>query len=235
MTATQNLDSIERRAQGVDSRRIQAFRTSLSNWYRWHGREFSWRRHNRTNYELVIAEMLLQRTRAEMVASFYSDFLGVFPSWPKLAAARESELRRILKPIGLWRRRAASLLALAKEMVTRRGRFPKAREEIEELPGVGQYIANAILLLVHDKPEPLLDVNMARVLERCFGPRKLVDIRHDSYLQDLSRRIVAGRTPRLVNWGILDLAALVCLPRQPRCSVCPLRRICRYYSVQERN
>lgn len=175
----------------------------------------------------------MQRTRAETVAAFYYKFEAQYPSWKRLARAKVNDLQLFLKPIGLWRRRAMSLLDLAKEMESRRGRFPATREELEDLPGVGQYVANAILLLVHNKPEPLLDVNMARVLERCFGPRDLVDIRYDPYLQDLSRQVVAGKNPRITNWAILDLAALVCTSQNPRCASCPLRRQCQYHLAKE--
>ena len=93
---------------------------------------------------------------------------------------------------------------------------------------MGQYVARAILLFCHGQPEPLLDTNMARVLERYFGPRQLADIRHDPYLQELSRRVVAAGDPVVINWAILDLGAMVCKPRTPECNACPLKRGCQF-------
>ena len=119
--------------------------------------------------------------------------------------------------------------ALTKEMTKRRGRFPKYREEIEALPGVGQYVANSVLLFCYDQPEPLLDTNMARVLERVYKPRQLADIRYDPYLQSLARRIVHCKRPKDINWAILDLAALVCVVGTPRCESCPITKLCSYY------
>jgi len=199
---------------------------ALAGWYFWYGRRFPWRFKSATNYRLVISEVLLQRTRAEVVAAFYHDFERRYPTWSQLASADQAELETILKPIGLWKRRAASMISLAVDMKKRRGRFPRDRQAIEALPGVGQYVANAILLLVHDQAEPLIDVNMARVIERVFGPRTLVDIRYDTYLQKAARKIVACKTPKEMNWAILDLAALVCFPRNPACNRCPLSRLC---------
>ena len=112
-------------------------------------------------------------------------------------------------------------------MTRANGSFTKSRRKIEALPGVGQYIANAILMFCHGEPQPLLDTNMARVLERYFGPRKLADIRYDPYLQDLSRKVVNGNNPHIINWAILDFAALVCKIRSPLCESCPLARKCR--------
>jgi A/G-specific adenine glycosylase len=140
--------------------------------------------------------------------------------------------------LGLWKRRSSSLLYLAREVAKRNGRFPKTREEIESLPNVGQYIANAVLLFCHGEPQPLLDSNMARVLERFFGPRKLADIRYDPYLQALAKACVEGEAPVLMNWGILDFAALVCTQRLPRHDVCTLSKYCYFYKTRvdrERN
>lgn len=190
-------------------------------WYREHGRDFPWRRAEGC-YERVIAELLLQRTQAATIAKFYPQFLSTFPSWQALAAASEVQLQEFLKPIGLWRRRARGLVELARAVSKMGGELPKSREEIDRLPGVGQYIRNAILLLCYGQAEPLLDVNMARVLERIFGPRTRVDIRDDPRLQALARAVVACNHPKEVNWAILDLAATLCLPRKARCWECPL-------------
>lgn len=175
-----------------------------------------------------MTEILLQRTRAKTVARFAASFFVTFPNWAALAGDEDGKLEDYLKPIGMWRRRSIGLRALASEMVRRGGRFPGDRESIEALPAVGQYIANSILLLCKQQPEPLLDVNMARVLERYFGPRQLADIRYDPYLQKLSRLAVAAGDARTVNWAILDLAALVCRAKGPACSACPLKSGCEF-------
>jgi A/G-specific adenine glycosylase len=98
------------------------------------------------------------------------------------------------------------------------------------LPGVGQYIASAVLVTFFEQDEPLLDATMARVLERIFGRRKLVDIRYDPYLQVLSRRVIAGSQRLKLNWALLDLGALVCKQDRPQCPECPLKQNCKYYS-----
>ena len=105
---------------------------------------------------------------------------------------------------------------------------PSTRYQIEELPGVGQYIANAIELIRFGIARPLLDVNMARVLERYFGPRELADIRFDPYLTSLAQAVVDCETPLLLSWAILDLGATVCTSRAPRCASCLLASECNY-------
>lgn len=214
----------------VSSEKLTRFRWTLLDWYAKNGRNFPWRKKNASKYEVVVVEVLLQRTRAETIAGFYHDFIKEYPSWKVLANAGENDLACFLRPIGLWRRRSVSLIALAQEMAKRNGRFPRHREDIEALPGVGQYIANAILLFCYCKPQPLLDVNMARILERVFGPRQLVDIRYDPYLQKLSLEVVKCKKPREMNWAILDLAATICRSNFTRCNECPVRSICLYCS-----
>ena len=210
----------------IQNKLISLFRKKLLTWYAKNGRCFSWRKSSVSKYQLIISELLLQRTRAETVDSFFSSFISHFPSWKKLSNANESEISKIIKPIGLWKRRASTLKRLATIMAKKNGRFPKRKADIEALPGVGQYIANAILLLCHGEAQPLLDVNMARVLERVFGPRKLADIRYDPYLQELASRAIKCKEAKKLNWAILDLAALHCLSRKKRCNDCPLKTIC---------
>lgn len=207
-------------------RQIAALQANILSWFATNGRRFPWRRKSATHYQRIVSEILLQRTRAEVAARFLPRFTDRYSSWSQLASASESDLGEFLRPIGLWRRRAESLIKLAGVMAARGGRFPRTRTEVEALPAVGQYVCNAIMLFTGRLDEPLLDVNMARVLERCFGPRKLVDIRYDPDLQGVSRLVVAGPHATELNWAILDLAAVLCTQRAPRCSECPLRRSC---------
>ena len=217
----------------ISPRTAAAIRRALLRWFDENGREFPWRCQGTGLYQLILAELLLQRTRADTVAAFFDQFTTRFPNWQAIAGSTVEEIGELLKPIGLWRRRAASMLALATVMAARGGEFPGRRTEVEALPGVGQYVANAILLFSAGKAEPLLDLNMARVLERLFGPRKLVDIRDDPYLQSVSRAVVRGKRVANVNWAFLDLAATVCTIRKPRCQECPLRKSCKYAKQQE--
>jgi len=212
----------------VGPARIAYFQRAALSWYQEKGRRLPWRRASCSRYGHVIAEVLLQRTRAEVVEKFFPKFLAKYPSWGALARAREEDLGEFLTPIGLWRRRADTLRRLARAVRALRGGIPRERTEIEALPGVGQYIANAIELLCYERPRPLLDVNMARVLERFFGPRKLADIRFDPYLQGLACAVVDCEDPKGLNWAILDLATLVCRAKKPLHAECPLRARCKY-------
>ena len=211
----------------INQNRINTFQVKILDWYSQNGRNFPWRKSRLTNYQLIISEILLQRTKAETIAKFYNGFLARYPNWQSLNRTKLSSLENVLKPIGLYRQRTSSLKKLAKVMVKRNGRLPQTKEEIEKLPFAGQYITNAILLLIKKEPAPLLDVNMARVLERYFGQRKLSDIRYDPYLQDLSWKVANHNESKKINWGILDFAAIVCLAKNPKCHICSLSKKCK--------
>ena len=201
----------------------------LLRWYELHGRKFPWRSAS-SCYGRVIAELLLQRTQAATVSAFYATFLRAYPSWERLASARESDLQQLLRPIGLWRQRARMFVRLSRALAKSDYKLPRTREELERLPGISQYMASAVLLLCYGHNEPLLDVNMARILERVYGPRKLADIRYDPFLQEVAYSTVQVEDPTTVNWAVMDLAATTCLRNAPRCSDCPLVDMCRYAS-----
>lgn len=209
-------------------RTISRFQARLLGWFAKHRRSFRWREAGVSEYEIVVSELLLQRTRAPTLAGYLPSFLSRAPSWEALANITQSELEEILRPLGLWRRRAKSLRDLARAVLEAGGHIPTTPEEIERLPGVGQYIGNAILLFVHRQQAPLLDVNMARVLERYFGPRTKADIRYDPWLQRIARAAISCEGCSDMNWAILDLAALVCLSAVPRCAECPVAKGCQF-------
>lgn len=210
-------------------KKIEFFQSRILDWFGLYKRNFPWRNKSATNYEKIVSEVLLQRTRAETVANFFPGFIKRYSSWKQLGQASEIELQEILRPLGLYKQRGARLYKLAQEMKQRNGRFPETRAEVEEMPMMGQYITNAYEMFILNRPAPLLDVNMARVLERFFGPRKLADIRYDPYLQELSKKVVNHSKHREINWAILDFAAMICQSKVPKCYSCPLQEYCKYF------
>lgn len=205
---------------------ITRTRTALVGWFEDHGRDLPWRNLRASTFEKICVEVLLQRTRAETVAKIYDAFFTRFPGWTALARAEREELEACLKPIGLWKRRAISIQGLAAYADANDGVFPRDASKHAAIPGVGQYVSNAILLFQHGIARPLLDVNMARVLERVVRPRALADIRYDPWLQEAAAWLVKHDRPEIVNWAILDYAAAVCKARSPSCDHCRLRESC---------
>ncbi|MDB5003894.1 MAG: hypothetical protein JWQ34_2119 [Mucilaginibacter sp.] len=209
---------------------ITQFQNLLLAWFKKNRRDFPWRLDGLTSYQLIISEILLQRTKAETASNFYSLFIAEFPDWKSLANSSQENLSAFLRPIGLYNQRATRLIQLAKHMLALNSKIPLERERIDKIPFMGQYIANAVELLIHERQKPLIDVNMARVLERYFGPREKADIRYDDYLQTLAHRVVKHENSKEISWAILDFAAIICQARKPKCLECSLSENCKFFN-----
>ncbi|WP_179415878.1 hypothetical protein HDF19_06435 [Mucilaginibacter sp. E4BP6] len=218
-------------SKGLEDYKVEFLQENLLAWYKTSGRRFYWRKKGLSQYQYIIAEVLLQRTKAETIAKFYPLFILEFPNWLSLANADLKAIEVFLKPIGLYTQRALRLQNLAREMVKRKGRLPRDRKDLESIPFMGQYIANAVELVIYNQPSPLVDVNMARVIERFFSPRKMADIRYDPYLQGLAYKIVNHQNARYINWAILDFAAIICQARKPKCVICLINNNCHYFKT----
>jgi A/G-specific adenine glycosylase len=212
------------------SRRITWLRERLLCWFEQHGRSFPWREPVRSSYELVVAEILLQRTTAAGVARTFPGLIARYPTWAAMAGAPLEELQEALQPLGLWRQKAKALLDLANVVEKRDGELPFTRRELERLPGIGPYTASALIAAAFGLHEPLVDVNMARVLCRFFSIQLYNSSLRNPSLYSLALHLVRGERCLSVNWAVLDMGALVCRARNPLCYECPLGEECQFYA-----
>jgi A/G-specific adenine glycosylase len=203
----------------------EPFRKALLEWWSNSRRTFPWRETN-DPYKILVAEILLHRTRAGQVASLYCDFLQTFPSIQAIAQCSTDDLASFLHSIGL-RWRSDSLHDMAKTIIAEHeGRVPQAREQLEALPGVGPYIAGAVRCFAFGYPEPMLDTNTVRVLGRVFGLPVTDASRRSRRFRSLLELLLDTERPREFNLALIDLGAVVCTSRQPLCSRCPFRQHC---------
>ena len=201
-------------------------RKRLLSWFARDGRSFPWREPGRTPYEVVVAEILLQRTTAAGVVRAYSGFIERYPSWATLAQTPLDGLENALRPLGLWRQKALAFQHLAQSVEERGGVIPRTRAELERLRGIGPYTASAVLAIVYGRTEALLDVNMTRLLGRLLGSPGSPEAGAKGPLHAFALRLVSGKRSLEINWAVLDFGALVCRARRPRCPECPLRTRC---------
>ncbi len=199
-------------------------------WFEVNKRDFPWRHENASNFEIIISEVLLQRTKAETVAKFYPKFFSNFPGWISLSRATIEEFEEILKPLGLYKQRAKRLFKIASEFKFRNGELPTNRNQLQESSMASLYIANAYELFVLKKRKPLLDVNMSRVLNRFFNNVGGKDLRIDYLMQELANKVVNVRKVKELNWAILDFGAMVCTATRPSCDICVLSKKCVFFS-----
>jgi A/G-specific adenine glycosylase len=207
---------------------ISWLRRRLLCWFARNGRSFPWREPGRKPYEVVVSEILLQKTTAAAVSHAYCGFLKRYPPWTALAHSPLEELKNALRPLGLWRQKALAFQQLALSIDMNGGVVPGTRKELERLPGIGPYTASAVLALVYGRAEPLLDVNMARLLDRFLGPPEGIAAKPRRALHAHALRLVRSKRYLEVNWAVLDFGALVCRARHPLCPEYPLRARCQY-------
>lgn len=177
----------------------------------------------RDPYRTWIAEIMLQQTQVATVIGYYRRWMERFPDLRALASAGEEDVLALWAGLGYYSR-ARNILATAREVVANHGgRFPRRREELLALKGIGDYTAGAIASLAFNLPEPILDGNLVRVFSRVYGLGFLPDTAEGKKAYwDLARAWVEAREPALVNEGLMELGALVCTPRNPGCGSCPL-------------
>ena len=207
------------------------FAQRLLIWFERNERVFPWRK-TRNPYKILLAEIFLRKTDAAKVLGVYEHFIRRYAKLETLVNANERDLEDFLRPLGLYRRRAKELMNLAQIVTTKhRGEIPRSRKELLGLPGVGDYIANAVLCFAFGKDVPLLDTNVIRVVTRVFSfESKKKRVRDDPEIWRIVREMVPKSNSRNFNLAVLDLAATVCLPKKPKCLICPVSLICDYYN-----
>lgn len=198
----------------------------LTAWFAKHKRPLPWRK-TRDPYRIWVSEIMLQQTQVATVLPYYRRWLKRFPTVRSLAEASLDEVLKHWEGLGYYRR-ARMMHRAAQEMVKRHGgQVPRNYEEIRALPGIGRYTAGAVASIAFDLAVPLIDGNAARVLARLFAVDAPIDRPEgEKVLWELARRLVPEKNPGDFNQALMELGATVCLPRGPRCLVCPVARHC---------
>jgi A/G-specific adenine glycosylase len=212
-----------------DAAARRRFRAALLAWYRRHGRDLPWRRTG-DPYHILVSEVMLQQTQVDRVLPKYQEWLARYPDFEALAAAPEAEVVRSWHPLG-YNIRPRRLQSIAREAVARfEGRLPDDEGTLRSFKGIGAYTAGAVMSFAFGRRAAILDTNVARVLSRVFLGRtadgKGPGTRH---LWDISRAVLPHKHVFDFNQGLMDLGALVCTARKPRCLACPLARQCHAY------
>jgi A/G-specific adenine glycosylase len=205
---------------------LPAFRRSLVQWFRRHGRDLPWRR-TTDPYRIVVSEFMLQQTQVTTVIPYYNQWLRRFPNFLALARASETDVLRAWQGLGYYAR-ARNLHATATAIVNGcGGRFPRSIEQMQQLPGIGKYTAHAIASFAFDQPAPIVEANTARVLSRLFNRHVPVDSNAGrTTLWNDAAMLVPKSNVRMYNSALTDLGALICLPRKAKCDICPVEKFC---------
>ncbi|MGC8692313.1 MAG: DNA glycosylase [Thermoplasmata archaeon] len=204
---------------------IKKIQTELLGWGKKNIRNYPWR-NTYDPYKIIVAEIMLDRTGADQVKKVYTEFICKFPDFKSIVMSGQDKIKSELSSLGLVRR-SSMLYLLALEVVDKYGGvLPANRNELMQLPGIGNYIASAVLCMVYNLPEPVLDTNTVRVIGRIFGIKITDSSRKSKKFQKIIRKLMECKEPRNFFLSIIDFAALVCTAKDPECFTCPVNDIC---------
>lgn len=190
-------------------------------------RDYPWRE-TQDPYRIMIAEFMLHRTRADQVVPVYLDFIKRYPTVESLAKAEYQDIKDVTDHLGLhWR---SKHFVKAAEYVVEKfgGEFPDERERLREIPGIGDYVAGAILTVCFQKPVYVVDSNIARFINRYSGLGLTGEIRRKKKIIDKAKELFQVPEPGHFLFAIIDFTSLICKPCNPLCQECDLRKKCLY-------
>ena len=215
----------------MNKEEIQLYRKALIGWYLANKRDMPWR--NTTDpYSIWVSEVMLQQTQVATVTPYYDRFLKQFKDLKTLAEASSQKVLKAWEGLGYYAR--ARNLHRAAGIVLREhgGAIPNNWDEFRRLPGVGDYIAAAVLSLAFGKPYPVVDGNVKRVLARLLAIKEPVNKASSAKkFRKLADPLLDQKRPGTFNQAMMELGAVVCKPRQPLCDGCPVQKFCSAYQA----
>lgn len=215
--------------------RVSSFARRILDWYGANARSLPWRARARP-YEVWVSEVMLQQTRVDTVVPYFARWMRRFPTVDSLAASSEPVVLRVWEGLGYYTRARNLRLAAQTVMQDFNGELPPDVASLLSLPGIGPYTAGAISSIAFGRDEPVLDANIRRVLSRAFNLVRGADSEagKKELLRFAAMHMPRGRAGDF-NQALMDLGAVLCVPKKPRCSLCPVRALCvaRRLGVQE--
>lgn len=201
---------------------------SVLRWYKKNGRTLPWRGISNP-YRILVSEIMLQQTQVSRVLIKYPQFLKRFPNFKSLAHAKTSDAIKAWQGMG-YNNRVIRLQQLAKTLVkNNHSKLPNDIDELQKLPGIGRYTANAIAYLVFHKQVPVVDTNVIRVLFRLFPKKIKSKGRHQIDIEKIWQT-AEWLMPRGLaadwNQALMDFGATICTAANPKCSMCPVQSYC---------
>jgi len=209
----------------VSGKDLGRFRRALLRWYDRNHRDLPWRE-TRDPYRIWLSEIMLQQTRVAAVVDHYRIFLERFPDVQALAAASEQAVLAAWSGLGYYRR--ARMLHQAAQQIAEQhaGCVPRSLDALLALPGIGRYTAAAIASIAFAEPVAVVDGNVERVLQRLIGTKMIGGNLSTPQTWQHAQALLANSRPGDFNQAMMELGATVCVPREPRCLVCRVRKWC---------
>lgn len=195
-------------------------------WYEGCKRDLPWRK-DKDPYKIWVSEVMLQQTRVEAVRPYFERWITRFPTLQSLASAEEEEVIQYWQGLGYYSRARNLLRGVREVNASYGGQIPDTKKEVAGLTGIGDYTAGAILSIAYNKREPAIDGNVLRVFSRLYCIEgDIASSLVKRQIRELVDRELPSDQPGNFNQAVMDLGATICIPKTPRCEVCPLEKCC---------
>ena len=207
----------------------------ILNWYDLNKRTLPWRKNvsqSKKHYYTLVSEFMLQQTQVVTVIPYFNRFINKIPNLKKLSKIPDRELIKLWEGLGYYSR-VRNLKKTAKIIISKyHGEIPNNYEDLISLPGIGNYTANAILAIAFNKSYIPLDGNIERVLKRYLYLKKDKEIQKDNLIE---KKSIFGISSRASDYAqaLMELGAMICKPKNPECSKCPISKNCKSYKKKD--
>ena len=213
----------------------QIITKKILNWYDLNKRTLPWRKNvsqSKKHYYTLISEFMLQQTQVVTVIPYFNRFINKIPNLKKLSKIPDRELMKLWEGLGYYSR-VRNLKKTAKIIISKyHGEIPNNYEDLISLPGIGNYTANAILAIAFNKSYIPLDGNIERVLKRYLYLKKDKEIQKENLIE---KKSIFGISSRASDYAqaLMELGAMICKPKNPECSKCPISKNCKSYKKKD--
>jgi len=213
----------------------QIITKKILNWYDLNKRSLPWRKNvsqSKKHYYTLVSEFMLQQTQVVTVIPYFDRFINKIPNLKKLSTIQDNELIKLWEGLGYYSR-ARNLKKTAKIIISKHhGKIPNNYEDLISLPGIGNYTANAILAIAFNKSYIPLDGNIERVLKRYLHLKKENEIQKNNLIK---KKSIFGISSRASDYAqaLMELGAMICKPKNPECSACPILKSCKSYKKKD--
>lgn len=202
---------------------------AMTHWYKIQNYNFPWR-NNTDVYSIWISEIMLQQTQVKTAESYFISWMKKFPTVRDLSHSNIDDVLKSWEGLGYYQR-AHNIFFTAQVVQNKfNGVFPKTYNELIELKGIGDYTASAIMSIAYNKPYPAIDGNLKRVIARIYGISDFKNIIKES--KKYIARLMDNHNSSIINQSLMDLGRVVCLPKNPKCSICPVKQFCKGFYNQ---
>lgn len=208
----------------IDNKFKSSWKKKILSWYLVNKRNLPWRNQENQNfYRIWISEVMLQQTKVTTVIPFFKKFIKKWPTLDDFFNAKLEEILKLWEGLGYYKR--AQNLFRAKELL-RKKKINISSESLKELPGIGDYISCSIAAILKDESCAVIDGNIRRILSRVFD-LNINNKKFNSQIKEISTQLTPKNNNGNYCQSLMDLANLICLPKNPKCIICPISFLCK--------